>query len=228
MLSLQPAQNATPDLLGKSPASVPIIFSSLLPCNRSTMQPRLILWQSPPQINLARNEEWAPLDLRQSDVHPELLDGLASGTVHLHFYTLPRHEQLPSELQSVSRWKHASTASQKVTFSEHREALVPFMRGQKMAAGRNERLLEREIASAYDTPILYFDNNKLAACALDRTGSCVQQSHIWEVLTIGRDSAGKAVAFAWLSWLSAIFRDRGQRVVGQWNFRRSDCQAFQK
>ena len=63
---------------------------------------------------MARNEEWAPLDLKHLDVAPQLLDGVASGTVHFHFYTLPAEKILSKDLQDVNKWKHPSIASQKV------------------------------------------------------------------------------------------------------------------
>ena len=69
------------------------------------------------QVSLARNEEWAPLDLKHLDVEPQLLDGLASGTVHLHFYALPAEHATSEDLWDVSKWRHPSAESQKVTIS---------------------------------------------------------------------------------------------------------------
>lgn len=48
------------------------------------------------------------------DVAPQLLDGLASGSIHLHFYTVPLEETQAEALRDVREWKHPSAASQKV------------------------------------------------------------------------------------------------------------------
>ena len=65
------------------------------------------------QVVLGRNEEWPPLELRHQDLPSDLLDGLASGIIHLHVYTTPSGSIPDNQLRELSRWSHPSAASVK-------------------------------------------------------------------------------------------------------------------